>query len=265
MTQQLKIGIVGLGLIGGSIEKRLALKSEQYELLCVSRSQGKEYSLEDLASTDIVFLCGEQSTIPGQLEEIAQIISKSGQEGSVDASERAFAKTIITDCASTKELISSRAHELGLENFIPGHPMAGTEKQGYEASFPELFEGAKWILANRNDKLEQVIAELGAQLVLLDPETHDRAVAVTSHLPLVLSIALANLSNSYSPSQSTRGPGYASMTRLAGGNAKLGREMISLNRANIKDSWQVFKDEVDALLNIYGEELEAEIAMTASQ
>lgn len=262
---KLKIGIVGLGLIGGSIEKRLALKPDQYELLCVSKSQGKEFDLEDLVDCEIVFLCGEQSTILKQLEEIARIVSRSGKEGSVAPQDRAFASTIITDCASTKEIISLRAHELGLENFIPGHPMAGTEKQGYEASFSELFEGAKWILANRDDKLELVITELGAQVVLLDPETHDKAVAVTSHLPLVLSIALANLSSNYLPSKSTRGPGYASMTRLAGGNAKLGREMISLNRKNIKDSWTVFKDEVDSLLNTYGEELESELAATAAR
>ena len=256
---KLKIGIIGLGLIGGSIEKRLALKPDNYELLCVSKSQNKEYQLADLANVDILFLCAEQTTIIKQLEEIAQIISSSGKEGTVAHEARAFANTIITDCASTKNKIAIKAAELGLNNFIAGHPMAGTEKQGYEASFAELFEGAKWILEKPNSKIEQVINDLGANLVLLDPETHDRAVAITSHLPLVLSLALANLSDSFAPSKASRGPGYASMTRLASGNAKLGREMISLNRSNIRASWEIYKQEVDLLLNIYGDELETEI------
>ncbi|MDA0771655.1 MAG: prephenate dehydrogenase/arogenate dehydrogenase family protein [Cyanobacteria bacterium] len=256
---KLKIGIIGLGLIGGSIEKRLALKPDSYELLCVSKSQNKELELKDLANVDILFLCAEQTTIIKQLEQIAQIISNSGNEGTIATEARAFAKTIITDCASTKSKIAIKAAELGLNNFIAGHPMAGTEKQGYEASFPELFENASWIIEKPNSILEQVITELGAKPVLLDPETHDRAVAITSHLPLVLSLGLANLSDSFAPSKATRGPGFASMTRLATGNAKLGREMISLNRSNIRASWEIYKQEVDLLLNIYGDELETEI------
>lgn len=260
---KLKIGIIGLGLIGGSIEKRLAFKPDNYQLFCVSKSQNRNYQLEDLVDVDVLFLCAEQSIILKQLEEIARIISISGKEGTVPFEQRAFANTIITDCASTKVLVAQKANDLGLHNFIAGHPMAGTEKQGYDSSFPDLFEGAKWILEKPNETLEKIIIELGAQTVLLDPETHDRAVALTSHLPLVLSLALANLANNYNPSKSTRGPGFASMTRLAKGNAKLGRELISLNRNNIKESWEIYKQEVESLLGIYGEELEQEIANIA--
>lgn len=258
---KLKIGIVGLGLIGGSIEKKLQ-NSDKYELLCVSTSQKREYKLEDLRDADIVFLCGEQSKILKDLEQIARIISQSGEEGKLAPSDRAFAKTIVTDVASTKVAVVNKAQELGLTNFVAGHPMAGTEQAGYDASFPELFQGAKWILQESSTKtanLEKLIREdLGAELVVMDPETHDRAVAMISHLPLVLSIGLADLANNFSPATKVIGPGFKSMTRLANGNAKLGKEIVSLNRSNIKAAWQLYKQEIDSLLNIYGDELAAE-------
>ncbi len=261
MENKLRIGIVGLGLIGGSIEKRL---SNKYELLTVSVSQNREYKLADLANTDIVFLCGSQSNIIRELENIAKLIIQSGQEGSVPESERAFAKTIITDVASTKVAVANKAQELGLKNFVPGHPMAGTEHQGYEASFPELFQGAKWILEEsspRTENLEQIIRELGAEIVVMDPETHDKSVAMTSHLPLALSLGLANMVHNFSPATKVIGPGFKSMTRLAQGNANMGKEIISLNRKNIKDAWRIYKQEIESILNIYGDDLEEEIGV----
>ncbi len=260
MVNKLRIGIVGLGLIGGSIEKRL---SGKHELLTVSVSQNREHKLADLANADIVFLCGSQSNIIRELENIAKIIIQSGKEGTIPEDQRAFAKTIITDVASTKVAVSNKAQELGLKNFIAGHPMAGTEHQGYEASFPELFEGAKWILEESNtrtENLEKIIREdLGAELVVMDAETHDKSVAMTSHLPLVLSLSLADMVSNFSPATKVIGPGFKSMTRLAQGNANMGKEIISLNRKNIKDAWRIYKQEVESILNIYGEDLEEEL------
>lgn len=258
-----KIGIVGLGLIGGSIEKALLKEPDSFEILSVSESQGREYKLQDLKDCDIVFLCGPQSSIPQQLDEIARIISQSGEEGSVPLEERAFSKTIITDVASTKVQITKKAEELGLDNFIPGHPMAGTEKQGYEASFPELFEEANWVLgesSTRTQALETIITKtLKAKLVIMDSETHDQSVAVISHLPLVLSLGLGDMLASMPQAKKVIGPGFKGMVRLAKGNPELGREMIALNRTNIKNAWEIFKTEVESLLSITGDDLEHEL------
>jgi prephenate dehydrogenase len=258
-----KIGIVGLGLIGGSIEKALKQDLDNYEILIVSQSQGSPYKLEDLKDCDLVFLCGAQTSIPGQLEEIARIISRSGEEGKIPESERAFSRTVITDVASTKLRISKKADELGLNNFVPGHPMAGTEHKGYEASFPELFQGAKWILGERSDRtklLEDIITKVcKAEIVIMDSAIHDQSVALISHLPLVLSIGLGEIVTRVPVSQKIIGPGFKGMVRLAQGNVELGKEMITLNRNNIKNAWDLFKTEVDALLEIKGENLEEEL------
>lgn len=260
MSTKTKVGIVGLGLIGGSIEKALKERPNDFEIFLVSKSQGSPLTISDLCEVDIVFLCGTQKQIPKQLEEIARLISKARAENQ----ERIpFANTLITDVASTKTNISKIAQELGLDNFIAGHPMAGTEHKGYTASFPSLFQGANWILSESSDRtnlLEKIIQDtLGAKVIVMDPETHDRAVAVTSHLALVLSIALADMVDSLPQVRQLIGPGFKSMTRLACGNAELGREIITLNRENIKHTWQLYKEEVESLLEIYGADLEVEL------
>lgn len=251
MSKQ-KIGILGLGLIGGSIEKALELYPNDFEVCSVSESQQRPYKLEDLQDADLIFLCGPQSQIPLQLEKIAQIIARSNQQ--------AFTKTIITDVASTKSKIAQKALDLGLKNFIAGHPMAGTEKQCYENSFPELFQNATWILAESCPLLEKIIQDfLKAKPLIMDTQSHDASVAITSHLPLVISLSLANMLNTLPQIKQVMGPSIKEMLRLAKGNPELAFEIISLNRSNIKEAWNLFKSEMDAILEIKGSSLESEI------
>ena len=81
--------------------------------------------------------------------------------------------------------------------FLPSHPMAGTEFSGYENSFAEMFNGAKWVITpvfqtpkEAREKLEKLIKEMGAEIVTTTPNDHDRAVALISHMPMVVSQAL---------------------------------------------------------------------------
>ncbi len=271
MSEKIKVGIVGLGLIGGSIEKRLAAKAEKFELYVVSQSQdqglkanGERRTIADLADVDILFLCSAQTEIPKQLQEISLIILRSSEEGTVPEDKRAFAHTIITDVASTKARICARAAELGLSNFVGGHPMAGTEQQGYEAAKADLFEGANWVLSQSREAtelLEQVIkVDLGAAAVLVvDPETHDQCAAAISHVPLVLSLGLGNIIRDIPAAKQMIGPGFTGMARLAKGNETLGVEIINNNRGNIKEIWQLYKQHIDSLLEISGESLQDEI------
>ncbi len=260
MSNNYKIGIVGLGLIGGSIEKAL-IKETGFEVLTVSVSQNRPNKLADLADADIVFLCGSQSSILENIKEIAKLA----------AVQNAFARTLITDVASTKSYINNKAAEFGLNNFIAGHPMAGTEHRGYEASLPELFQGAKWILCPQTedfvlqDKLNLLTSiitkTLGAQIETMDAVTHDKAVALISHLPLLLSLGLGEIVGSMPSLQRILGPGCKGMLRLAKGNADMGREIITINRQNIRDAWELFKVEVDAILEMKGSNLQEELEL----
>jgi prephenate dehydrogenase len=260
MQEKLKVGIVGLGLIGGSIEKCLQQFPEQFEIFSVSESQNRSYKLDNLVECDVIFLCTQQSKLASQLDKIAQIISRSGQEGHMPEEQRAFAKTVITDVASTKYLFCQKSADLGLKNFIGGHPMAGTEHKGFEASDANMFKDATWILTERNSTLEDIITKyLAAKVLIMDSETHDKSVAVVSHLPLLLSLGLADLAINMPQVAKVMGPSFKGMTRLAKGNPELGREIISLNRSNIKDAWDLFKTEIEALLEIKGHSLQEEL------
>ncbi len=258
MSSRLKIGIVGLGLIGASIEKNLQAKG--YEILAVSKSQNRSNEIKDLVSCDIVFLCGPQFEILKNLDEIALITAKSSGAGTVPENDRAFANTIITDAGSTKTMICNKANDLGIKNFIGGHPMAGTEKVGYDASFPELFEGATWMLTEKNEKLESVIKDLGAGNILIsDAEAHDKAVSVISHLPLILSVGLGDSLKLHNKAKELMGPAFKDMTRVAKGNENLGRDIIAANRENIKETWSAFKVYVDSLLEVPASHLAEEL------
>jgi prephenate dehydrogenase len=245
-----KIGIVGLGLIGGSIEKRLKQKKSEFqlaEILCVSQSQNRLDNILDLADCDLIFLCNGQESVKADLTQIAKYMAQAA-----DKSDIPFKNTLITDIASTKSQICKHAEELGLKNFIGGHPMAGTEKQGYDNSFPELFQDCKWALTKTNDTLSFLIKEVlsAGEVIYLDPIKHDEAVACISHLPLVLSYGLADLLKQNPVAAKLIGPGFKSMTRLAKGNLDLADEIINQNKHNIASMWEDYAAEVAAVLKM---------------
>lgn len=237
------IAVIGLGLIGGSILKKL--QNTGYNLIGVSRSQktidkATEEGLISTGSTDIsvikdadiVFICTPiNKTIP-ILIEVAKIAKKDA---------------IITDVASLKGLIMdfvNTSHDP--IRFIGGHPMAGTEQSGIDASFPELFKGAKWVLTPSNwtteddiKTLETVINQLEARTVLAEPQQHDKAVALISHMPLFISQSIYSLVKNY-PDRDTgelamqlAASGFRDMTRLAATNPELASDMLIENRTNV--------------------------------
>ena len=217
----MKIGVVGLGLIGGSIFKCLR---EKYEVIGVSSSVNETNVSSDyntLKSCDLVFVCSPMSAILDVLDKLNEILPQT---------------TIVTDVCSLKEFVSKKEYNF---KFIPSHPMAGTEHSGWDNSFAELFKGAKWAITPINQEfveeqktLECLIREFGAEPIVTTPKEHDEAVALISHLPLVVAQALCENIKNNKLAQILASSGFRDTTRLALSNTQMAYDMVNLNNRN---------------------------------
>ncbi len=225
----MKIGIIGLGLIGGSIFKDLTKLG--YDVIAVSKSQsGKNiYSdYSELKNCNLVFVCSAMNKTLGILDELDEILNS---------------ETLVTDVCSLKGFVSKKQYKY---NFIPSHPMAGTEHKGFENSFEGLFKGAKWVitpLENGKDYsvLLEIIERLGARPVITTPDKHDEAVALISHMPMLVAQAIFKTAKENDLALEIAASGFRDMTRLAMSNTEMANDMIQMNSENIQMS----------LLNLY--------------
>ena len=222
----MKIGIIGLGLIGGSLFKDL---SEVYDVVAVSQSQNGDRifkTFDVLKDRDIVFVCTAMNKTLKVLDELENILNP---------------KTIVTDVCSLKQFVCQKQRPY---NFIPSHPMAGTEHKGFENSFKGLFKGAKWVLIGttkqlRNKTIEpliEIIEFVGAKPIFATAEEHDKAAAMISHMPMVLAQALVLATKNNPLALEMAASGFRDMTRLALSNEEMACDMVSLNHKNIEQS-----------------------------
>lgn len=242
----MKIGVVGLGLIGGSIFKKL--KSLNYNVIGISNSQkGKEKNitnnLEDLSTCDVIFVATPMNKTIEKLHEIENFVNKN---------------SIVTDCCSLKFFLTKEKFNF---NFMPSHPMAGTEFKGYENSFEDLFVGAKWVITPISTAdttlLENLIKKLGATPIKTTPEKHDKAVALISHMPMVLSQALMETIKDNELAQKLASSGFRDMTRLALSNTEMANDMVNLNHQNIQEAILKLYSTFGDLIKNYPEKIEA--------
>lgn len=216
----MKIGIIGLGLIGGSLFKSL----KDYDVIAVSKSQSGEniYKTYDvLKDRDLVFVCTPMNKTLTVLDELEGILN---------------ADTVVTDVCSLKEFVSKKKRPY---KFIPSHPMAGTEHKGYENSFEGLFKGASWVVIaseNESSRLMDIINYLGAKPVFTTAEKHDEAAAMISHMPMLIAQALMLAAKDNPLALEMASSGFRDMTRLALSNEEMACDMISMNHKNIEQS-----------------------------
>lgn len=237
----LKIAIIGLGLIGGSILKSLG--ESDWEIAAVSKSsydKAKSYTpyasdmIEDVRGADVVFVCTPMNEAKNTLKRLENIVSP---------------KCIVCDVCSLKGFLE-RGYKF---NYIGTHPMAGTEESGFDASKDDLFLGAKWVITKHNAILEEIIKFMGATPVLMDAKTHDFAAAQISHLPMLLSFALFNSVES-DEAKTIAASGFRDTTRLALTNEVLAGDMLKLNKKNIDKSLDLFIKELNYLKNLKDDE-----------
>jgi prephenate dehydrogenase len=245
-----KIAIVGLGLMGGSLA--LALKGKCAALYAVdSHPATLELALAkrvvDEADSDLARL----------LPRADLVILATPVPAILDFIRRLPAVTpnpcIVLDLGSTKTDILEAMQSLP-ERFDPigGHPICGKEKLGWEHAEADLYRGAPFVVTTlkrttprAKSAVKQLISTIGARLIEMAAEDHDRALASTSHLPFLLSSALALAT----PPEfaSFIGTGFKSTSRLAGTPAYMTMGILQSNRANILAALQTFRNSLDQI------------------
>jgi len=234
----MRIGVIGLGLIGGSIFKNL-LEGKKHNVVGISRSVN-EYNVSkdynNLKDCDLVFVCTPMNVTLEILDKLEEYLDE---------------KTIVTDVCSLKEFVSKKTYKY---KFIPSHPMAGTEHQGWEYAFPDLFEDATWAVTPKDDTniqdfdvLKSVIEELGAKTIMTTPQEHDKAVALISHAPMLVAQALCKNIENNELAQALAASGFRDTTRLAMSNVEMANDMIVMNKNNIKDVVIMLNSNIDKL------------------
>lgn len=254
------VAIAGVGLIGGSFALAIREAGFRGAILGVSSPPTIEAALalgvidegvtlhEAAQRADLIYLAQPILSIVDALAEIG---------------DRARPGTLITDAGSTKARIMSAARDhVNGALFIGGHPMAGKEARGIAAADASLFRGRPYVLTPRQRRdLDQPAAadfcewleRIGAKVTVLDAEEHDRRTALVSHLPQLLSTALASLLSEHDDATEIAGPAVMELTRLAMSPWDIWRDIIVTNQKHIHHALE----ELIAKLNDYQVKLSA--------
>jgi prephenate dehydrogenase len=275
-----RVAVLGTGLVGGSFA--LALRKlrprpriigwDKPEVLRAARKRGAIDKAEPnlaraVAGADLVYIA---LPVGATLELLPQI------------ARAAPAKALVTDSASSKRAICARAAECFQKGalFLGGHPMAGKETSGIAAADAKLFRHARYALIARAGQegggkidprivaFDVLVRELGAEPIWIDAELHDRAAAIVSHLPQLLSVALAGVVRDATDKSglpiTLAGRGLRDALRLAGSPYSVWRDIVLTNTDNIDGALDRMAQAIENLRGVLRRrELEAEFADAA--
>jgi prephenate dehydrogenase len=251
---KVNVGVVGTGLIGGSIAlagSRAGYRVTFYEpanctVETVLSDAARAASLDELASScDLIFIATPVSMISSVANGLAPSIRSD---------------TIVSDVASVKGPIFERLSEIFKNRcfYVPSHPMAGSEKSGLEAARVNLFENAVTIISPdlcHNKGVLECLArfwrEAGSVPVFVDVPAHDRLVAAVSHLPHLLAATLMTHAAQFaSEGLGLVGNGFRDSTRIAAGSADLWTEILLANRSDLLTNLYRFRDTLNETIRV---------------
>lgn len=263
-----RLALVGIGLIGGSLARALraagwAREIEGAVLTHAELDEALALGILDAGSTDVASVCGgadlivvatDMRAMPAIFGEIATVM------GPV---------TVVTDVGSVKaSVIADARRGLGshFPRYVPGHPIAGTEKSGVKAGFTELFCGRRSVLTPLAETHPDAVAlvtdmwsTVGAAVHCMTPEDHDATFALTSHLPHLIAYAMvAQLAaaDASVPLDARPGPldfaagGFADITRIAQSRADLWVDILGRNQTAVITHGRAFLQAVSSMLDL---------------
>lgn len=255
-----KIALIGIGLIGSSLARVIRDKGLAKSIAISTRS------LETLERARQLGLGDTYSADPAEAVRNADLVIVSVPVGSSGAVTEALAPglkagAILTDVGSTKASVIAqiRPHVPDGVHFIAGHPIAGTEKSGPDAGFASLFAGRWCILTPEPDADEAAVTKLGefweacgSKVDRMDPEHHDKVLAIVSHLPHIIAyniVGTADDLESVTKSEVIKysASGFRDFTRLAASDPVMWRDVCLHNRDAILEMLGRFSEDLSSL------------------
>ncbi len=248
------VTVLGLGQIGGSIARALVAAGHTVRAWTptgsetrIAGSDGIKWAAtfrDAVSGADLVVLAAPPLACLELIDRLADELPEEDRGG----------LTVVTDVSSTKALIVTRARQRGLR-FVGGHPMAGRESTGYGSSDPALFVDRPWVLvppdpadADALDRVATIVTACRARPIEMAADEHDRAVALISHLPLLVSAALVDTaarSSDWRAAQALAAGGWAGMTRLARGDVRMGSGIFATNASEVAVHLAAFRETLD--------------------
>ena len=242
--KDLTIGFIGLGLIGGSIARGIKRSRRDVRIMAYMRSRDKLEQAkrdgvvdvildgigEEISWCDLVFLCTPVEYNASYLEQIRPLLKPGA---------------LVTDVGSTKTDIHETVKQLCMEEvFVGGHPMAGSDRIGFINSKAVLLENAYYILTptdsvpeNKVTDYKNLVQQLGAIPLILEPAQHDYVTAAVSHLPHIIAASLVNLVRDKDSADGLMkmiaAGGFKDITRIASSSATVWQQICLTNTENI--------------------------------
>ncbi|MBC9783129.1 prephenate dehydrogenase [Heliobacterium chlorum] len=254
-----RVAIIGLGLIGGSlgmaltqgriVEEVIGFDQEEEALSLALSTQTvhrvERNMAEAVQNADLVIMATPVCTYPS----IVTTIKNSLRPG-----------TIVTDVGSTKAWVMDQMKRLLPEGiaFVGGHPMAGSEKKGIRGADRYLLENAVYVLTPDRDTVpeaidavEAIMCAVGARVLKLSPSEHDQMVAVVSHLPHMVAVALvetlSEVAKSFPQASMLAAGGFRDTTRVAAGDPRMWVDIAKTNREPLLHTIGLFRQALDRL------------------
>jgi len=254
MSLSKRMAVIGVGLIGGSLARILRQQGEVGEIVGIGRTEPNLQRAVELGvidrycqdpcqgvqGADLVFLATPVCAIASVLEKIAPYLAPG---------------CVVTDGGSVKESVVAACEPLMPvgTSFVGGHPIAGTEKSGVDASFATLFAGKRCIITptGKTDQLAlQKVLRMwklaGSDVVQMDAHKHDRIVAAISHLPHMVAYSLVNAVDGYDRFDESilkySAGGFRDFTRIASSDPAMWRDIALMNGPGIMEMMDFFSD-----------------------
>lgn len=240
--------MVGVGLMGGSAG--MALRAGGWHVVGVDPDADRLAAAVEAGAIDEAGALGEcdLAIVATPVNLVADLVQQALDAGAA----------VVTDVGSVKAPIALAVDD---PRFVPGHPMAGSEQDGLDGAFADMFSGAMWVLCPTETtddaafaEVRGVVASLGAQVIVMPPERHDTLVAVVSHVPHLTAATLMRLADGRAEEHRSllrlAAGGFRDMTRIAAGHPAIWPDICAQNQGAITDVLDELIRELETLRDV---------------